>query len=150
MARLDSGARKHLLLEELRRLLGRENWGLVAWVVLNNHYHVLAQAPESGGPKLAAWVGDLHKLTARRWNDEDGCRGRKVWWNYWDTCITTLPSFWARVNYVHWNPVKHGLVRRPEDYAFSSYREYLAREDLDIVALERAYPFDRVRVKDDF
>ncbi|MFQ6133554.1 MAG: transposase [Armatimonadota bacterium] len=142
--------RRRDLVEALRRLLDREGWALLAWVILPNHYHVLVEAPETGGDALSRWIADLHKYTARRWNQEDGARGRKVWWNYWDTCITRERSFWARLNYVHWNPVRHGLADWPAHYPFSSYRQYLALEGIDLKALEASHPFDRVRVRDDF
>ena len=73
-----------------------------------------------------------------------------VWWNYWDTCLTYEGSYYARFNYIHWNPLKHGVTARPEEYPFSSYRAFLAEQEADIHRLERAYPFDRVRVRDDF
>jgi len=35
---------------------------------------------------------------------------------------------WGRhVDYVHWNPVKHGLVRRPQDWRWSSVHRYIAK-----------------------
>jgi len=142
--------RRQFVRQQLARVLERDGWDLIAWAVLPNHYHIVVRAPDTGAHDLARWMADLHKYTSRSWNQEDSARGRRIWWNYWDTCIESLGSFWARVNYVHWNPVKHGLVGRPEDYPFSSYREYLAAEDLDVAALEKAYPFDRVRVRDDF
>ena len=51
--------------------------------------------------------------------------GRKVWWNYWDTCIRSESDYYTRLRYVFWNPVKHGLVSAPEEYTFSNYQEFL-------------------------
>lgn len=31
------------------------------------------------------------------------------------------------LHYIHYNPVKHGLVNRPEDYPYTSYNEYFKR-----------------------
>jgi putative transposase len=100
------------------------NWLIVAWVVLSNHYHAIIRSPED--PKtLSKFTGSYHKFTARRWNDEDGLNGRQVWWNYWDTCIRSERDFINRLKYIFWNPVKHGLVERPEDYKFSNYKEFM-------------------------
>ena len=52
-------------------------------------------------------------------------QGRKVWWNYWDTCIRAEHDYCSRLRYVFWNPVKHGLVDSPEEYNFSNYAVYL-------------------------
>jgi putative transposase len=99
-------------------------WQIIAWVVLQNHYHVIVQSPEPAN-NLFKFINSYHKFTARTWNKEDGLNGRKVWWNYWDTCIRTEQDYYSRLKYVFWNPLKHGLVARPEDYDFSNYRAYL-------------------------
>lgn len=99
-------------------------WQVIAWVVLDNHYHVLVRSPE-GINNLSKFVNSYHKYTARKWNDQDELIGRKVWWNYWDTCIRSETDYDSRLRYVFWNPVKHGLVEKPENYAFSNYKEFL-------------------------
>jgi putative transposase len=129
----------------------RYAWAVKAWVVLPNHYHVIVQAPETDASSLPALVSSYHKFTATRWNVEDSCAGRQVWWNYWDSCLRAEVDYLARWNYVHWNPVRHKLVARPEDYAFSSYRQYLAAAPGDVQHMEQSYPFDEVQdVPDDF
>ena len=99
-------------------------WQIIAWVVLPNHYHAIARSPKNAD-NLFKFISSYHKYTARKWNNEDGLSGRKVWWNYWDTCIRSEWDYYDRLKYVLWNPVKHGLVDKPEDYNFSNYAEYL-------------------------
>jgi putative transposase len=103
-------------------------WQIVAWVVLHNHYHAIVRSPEDAS-NLSRFVNSYHKYTARKWNHEDGMSGRKVWWNYWDTCIRSEHDYCSRLKYVFWNAVKHGLVERPEEYEFSNYRAYLNTGD---------------------
>ena len=100
-------------------------WQIIAWVALHNHYHAIVRSPANAG-NLSKFVNSYHKYTARKWNTEDGLSGRKVWWNYWDTCIRFEHDYYNRLKYVFWNPLKHGLVEKPEDYDFSSYRVYLS------------------------
>jgi len=104
------------------------SWHIIAWVVLNNHYHVMVESPEKP-LSLSKFIGSYHKLTSRLWNDEDNSSGRKVWWNYWDTCIRTEKDYYNRLKYIFWNPVKHGLVENPEAYPFSSYKGYVDQQD---------------------
>jgi putative transposase len=103
-------------------------WKIIAWVVLSNHYHAILRSPTDAEKSIDKFVGSYHKFTARKWNAEDGQTGRPVWWNYFDTCIRDQGEFFAKLNYIHWNPVKHGLVKRPENYAFSSYQDFLKRK----------------------
>ena len=98
-------------------------WQIIAWVVLSNHYHAIVQSPACA-ENLPKFVSSYHKFTARKWNHEDRVNGRKVWWNYWDTCIRSENDYYNRLKYVFWNPVKHGLSEKPEDYNFSNYSEY--------------------------
>ncbi len=101
------------------------DWNIIAWVVLNNHYHALVKSPKGNATTLPKYISSFHKFTSRLWNSEDETRGRRVWWNYWDACIRNERDFLTRLKHIFWNPVKHGLVERPEDYPFSNYKEYL-------------------------
>jgi putative transposase len=112
------------------------NWHILARVVLHNHYHVMVESPENAS-SLSNFIGSYHKFTARQWNNEENTGGRKVWWNYWDTCIRSEKDFYNRLRYIFWNPVKHGLVEKPEDYPFSNYQDFLKQQDIfDFIGME--------------
>jgi putative transposase len=55
---------------------------LVAWVVLNEHYHLVIR-PEDR-VSFTAWIRALHRRTSTDWNREDGLAGRQVWYDYWE------------------------------------------------------------------
>ena len=99
-------------------------WQVIAWVILHDHYHAIVQSPDNP-ETLSKFVGSYHKFTARKWNDEDKSSGRKIWWNYWDTCLRSENDYYTRLRYVFWNPVKHGLSDTPEEYKYSNYKEFL-------------------------
>lgn len=128
---MKNDSRKEELLLSFRKACEIHQWNAIAWVVLDNHYHVMVQAPKAGAGSLPKFVSNYHKFTAKRWNDADGKHGRKIWWNYWDTCIRSEKDFIARLEYIHWNPVKHGLVDDLANYSYSSFREFYP-EKLDI------------------
>jgi len=107
-------------------------WEVIAWVVMDNHYHAVLKSPPDGASNLPKFVVSFHKYTARRWNDQEKQTGRMVWWNYWDTCIHSQRDYMNRLQYVFWNPVKHGLVDEPEKYPYSNYTDFLAQEWFDI------------------
>ena len=47
-------------------------------------------------------------------------RAAAIWHNFWDTELTYEKSYLARLNYVHQNAVKHGLVARACQYRWCS------------------------------
>jgi len=59
--------------------------------------------------KLALWVNRL-----------DDAKGRRVWYNFRETQLTYEKSYLARLNYVHQNAVKHGLVAVANQYDWFS------------------------------
>jgi putative transposase len=134
--------RREQVIEALRFASEKRDWRLVAWVVLANHYHAILKASDSGAHDLPSLVASVHRFTARHWNAEDGLPGRQVWYQYWDTCLTHAGSFWARLNYIHHNPVKHGLAEEPDAYSWSSYRVWLNYSEFDLPRIEGAHPWD--------
>jgi putative transposase len=121
---------------------------LVAWVVLPEHYHVVVvpQCAEAFG----AWINKIHRTSSIQWNLEDGTPRRQCWYQYWDRSLWTAGDVASRINYIHYNPVKHGHVTDPSEWEWSSYREYLRREEEELLhALER-FPAPRKLPSDDF
>ncbi len=94
-----------------------------AWCVLPNHYHALAETNEIKA--LLSALGRRHGRTSYTWNGQEGTRGRKVWFGACDRSMRSDGHFWATMNYIHHNPVKHGYVTRWEDWPYTSARDYL-------------------------
>ena len=107
-AHMPNSARRQQVLDlifEQSTLRGIE---LRAWVILPNHYHFLASVPDFD------FVSDLfrrvHGPTARYWNQEETTSGRKVWFRYTDRAMRSQRHYYTTLNYIHYNPVKHGYV----------------------------------------
>jgi putative transposase len=147
---LMSPEHKGLVRDHLKTLVTEFKMHLTAWVILDNHYHILVKSND--GSKLPHFFKRLHGSTAFEINRLDALRGRQVWHNYWDTCIRTEKDYWTRFNYIHHNPVKHGYVTRMRDWPFSSYRWYLEHKGEEWLADAFArYPIkDFSDVRDDF
>ena len=138
---------KDILIESLRYC--QENKGLLlyAFVIMSNHLHLIVQAKE--GVDLIATIGDFKKYTARQIIDqiqESGKESRKEWllyqmqwfarknsrkqeyqmWqsdNHPEEMIS--PKFiYQKLEYLHFNPVKAGLVEEPAHYVYSSAAYY--------------------------
>ena len=114
---------------------------IVAWVILPNHYHFLGIAPNA--LDTLAELGRLHGRTSYLWNGEENQRGRQVWHNAAETAMKSDGHFWATINYIHHNPVKHGHVKCWQDWPWSSAHSYLdevGREKAE--GIWRKYPID--------
>ncbi len=138
---LNTDAKKQHFCETLFERTDLLGWKLEAWAVLSNHHHFIAQAPEDA-TTLKSLMQAVHSISAIEVNKIDSQSGRKVWYNYWDTCINNEESYLARLRYVHMNPVKHGIVENAEDYPFCSYRWFIETADPDFVKRVFGQPLD--------
>ena len=141
--------RKECFLKVLIEKVIRFEWKLLYWVMLDNHYHILIKSKKDASA-LVKLISQLHSATALYCNKLESKKSRKIWWNYWDSCITYEKSFFTRINYIHYNPVKHGYVDEPEDCLFSSYNTFMREYSHKGKIIHNRYPFDKIDIKDDF
>ena len=127
-------------------------WQLEAWTVFSNHYHFVGHSPadQDTAENLPRMLGLLHEKTARWINKLDNAPGRKVWHNYRETRLTYEKSYLARLNYVHRNPIKHGLVSAANQYPWCSARWF--ERVATPVQIKTIYNFetDKLNIPDDF
>ena len=110
-----SNDRKTMLRDLLREKIQQYGVKLFAWVILNDHYHLLMHIGDK--KTLYRFLKSLHGESAIRLNKEDARTGRRVWRNYWDRCPRSEKDFYTFFNYIHINPVKHYYVRIGEHIA---------------------------------
>lgn len=124
-------------------------WRLEAWAVFSNHYHFVAHA-EPEALSLETVIKRLHGRTAVELNEFDGAHERPVWHNYWDTRLTFEKSYLARLNYVHQNAVRHGLVPVASQYRWCSAAWFEHNATRAQVRTVYSFRTDKVKVHDDF
>ena len=124
-------------------------WKLQAWAVFPNHYHFVASHARDARA-LSKVLGKVHMLTAKQANLRDGTPGRQIWFNFRDTQLTYEKSWLARLAYVMGNPVKHGLVLRPEQYPWCSAAWFSRNATRAFVRTVNSFKTDRVAVEDPF
>jgi putative transposase len=145
-----SGSEKLSLLEDnLLTLAKQYRWQLEAWAVFVNHYHFIARSHPDALP-LAALLNQLHSDTARKLNQQDELSGREVWYNFWDTKLTFERSYLARLNYVHQNAVKHGLVYVANQYAWCSAAWFERTASLSAVKTIYSFKTDKLNIHDEY
>jgi putative transposase len=127
-------------------------WRLEAWAVFSNHYHFVAHSPSNqrDASRLSVMLGMLHVKTAGWVNKLDKKPGRQVWFNFWETRLTHQRSYLARLNYVHQNAVKHGLVPVASQYPWCSAAWFERTASAAVVKSIYRFKTDRISVEDDF
>ena len=83
-------------------------------------------------------------------NRIDQCEDRKVWYNVWDTKLTYQAAYLARLNYVHQNAVKHGLVAVANLYEWCSAAWFERTASPAAVKTVYGLKIDKLKIDDDY
>ncbi len=124
-------------------------WRLQAWAIMGNHYHFIAISPECAD-SLKELISRLHEYSAKKLNRIDEAPRRKVWHNYWDSRITHQTSYFARLRYVHQNPVHHGLINNATNYRWCSQAWMEHNSECSFINTLARFKTDRLSVSDEF
>lgn len=108
------------ILEQTRK---RHGFDVFGYVLMPEHVHLLLSEPKH--QKLEDTFRVLKTQTSRRLKND-----RPQFWQdrYYDFNVLTQRKFVEKLRYIHRNPVARGLVERPEDWPWSSYRHWLSGE----------------------
>jgi putative transposase len=98
------------------------SFNLMAWVVLPDHIHILIDP-------IASDLSYLSKRLKMKFSGQYRARHHyhsgRVWqYRFWDHKIRDENDFKKHFDYIHYNPVKHGLVMQPIEYEYSSFKKY--------------------------
>lgn len=98
---------------------------ITAAVVLPEHLHCLWRLPEGDADNATRWR-HIKTLFTRAVHDELDPTIGKIWQaRYWERLIRDERDLWAHVDYIHYNPVKHGHVERALDWPHSSFHRFV-------------------------
>jgi putative transposase len=133
---------RNLFVKILGELRDSYGFALVGYVVMPEHVHLLISEPRKGTPST------VMQLLKQRVSREMRKRRRKRLVGQFKFQFgreNSLPQFWQRrfydfnvwshkktiekLSYMHFNPVKRGLVNSPRDWMWSSYRFYEGQDD---------------------
>ena len=117
-----------LLFETMRRVQEIHPYHLLAHVILPDHFHWLMRVDDKSGNFSIA----LHSIKRNYTLNYKKACGITTSFNLWqerfhDHIIRDERDFDNHFDYIHWNPVKHGYVTKPEDWRYSTYRHWLER-----------------------
>jgi putative transposase len=117
-------------LERARRLYQFRVYGFVA---MPEHAHLLISEPETGTVAKAVQALKISSsLRSTKARDRSECRSPLWQKRYYDRNIRDYAEFVEKLQYIHRNPVRRGLVERAEDWKWSSFRHYALREECGV------------------
>lgn len=112
----------------------RHPFRLEAVVVMPNHLHFLMRLPEGDAnysQRISLIKGDFSKRIVKIEDisaSRKAKRERNIWQRrFWEHWIRDERDFEFHINYIHNNPVKHGYVRRPSDWKYSSIHKFIEK-----------------------
>ena len=118
----------------VRRVRALAPFRIHAWVVLPDHMHAVWTLPDGDDDFPRRWRA-IKDLFSRRLDPLERvsasrvCQGERGIWQrrYWEHAIRDDGDLAAHLDYVHFNPVKHGYVAHPADWPYSTFRACVAR-----------------------
>ena len=118
-----SDAAKDVFVTQLQAATRHHGISLTAWAILHEHHHLLLYADKRS--QLVPFIRRLHSTSAIQINRRDHTPGRKVWYNYWDYCPRDDRDFYRVFNYIHIQPIKHGILPMPGGLSSNSDGTYV-------------------------
>ncbi|MCX6302980.1 MAG: transposase [Bacteroidia bacterium] len=148
---------KDIIIDSFKYSIENKGFQIFAYVIMSNHIHLVAQ---SSIGRLSDNIRDLKKFTSKRIISTilEVNESRKEWllnrfrfrasqhsrnevyqvWTHENHAMLLYSNEFIRekIEYIHDNPVRAGIVRNPEDYLYSSARNYASLEaPIDIPVL---------------
>jgi len=135
---LQTARARDVFVKELSKIHDELGFHLVGYVVMPEHIHLLISEPQQGTPstvlqKLKLRVARKLRKRKRRPSaaqlrlpfEENGEPLRAFWQaRFYDFNVYTSGKKKEKLNYMHANPVKRGLVEHPKDWRWSSWEFY--------------------------
>jgi REP element-mobilizing transposase RayT len=145
---------KHIIIESLSYCQKQKGLDIYAWVLMTNHLHMIAGTRLPGitlgdilrdfkkytNKKILAAIESNQQESRRKWlldrcwfagNNDSRIKNYRFWQegNHVEQ-LYSYDFYKQKLNYIHNNPVRQEIVERPEDYLYSSARNYAGMEGL--------------------
>lgn len=134
---------RRLLKEAIKNTWSRRPFETIAFCLLFEHLHCIWKLPKNDADYSKRWssikghfsreylnlIGQSKRVTASRL-----CKGEVTIWQrrFWEHQIRDADDLQRHVDYIHYNPVKHRLVRNVEDWPWSTYHKYAKKDSMDM------------------
>jgi len=162
---------RDIVVDSLKYCQEHKDLLIFGYVIMTNHVHIIVQIKEDSNHELSGVIRDFKKFTAhkfiaflegsgesrRAWMMEvfkkfgktkGGNRKYQIWTNNNHPIELYSPKvIWQKLDYIHQNPVKAGIADKPEEYLYSSARNYYMEENEFLLAIDLLEPFMNIGFK---
>jgi putative transposase len=109
-----------ILRTAIQKVRRQHPFEIVGMVILPDHLHALWRLPDGDCDFSIRWR--LIKTHVTRYAGRGGSFWQK---RYWEHAVRDERDLVRHLDYLHWNPLKHGLVTRVQDWPWSSFHRYV-------------------------
>jgi len=121
---LETDWQKELLLAVMREVKSTSGFVMHAYVILDDHFHWIITPGEQS---FSSIMQSIKLRFVHRFKKEIGQKNNTTLWQrrFWDHVIRNAQDLHRHMDYIHFNPVKHGYVSRPSDSKWSSFNTHV-------------------------
>jgi len=135
-----------LLRGAIRKVMLKHPFQIDAFVLLPDHLHCILTLPQHDSDfstrwrliksyfsrnfdgKNVGWVEVRDPTNAAICASRERKKEKPIWQRrFWEHLIRNQQDLNRHIEYIHYNPVKHGLIKAPADYLYSSFHRYVER-----------------------
>lgn len=102
---------------------------IIAYCIMPNHIHLLLEQIEENG--ISKYMNNILNSYSRYFNTKYERKGPLWESRFKNVMVLTDEQLIHLTRYIHLNPVTASLVNKPEDWQFSSYKEYIGKIETD-------------------
>jgi len=120
--------RVEVLREAFRKVMAVRPFQIDAMVVLPEHLHCIWRMPEGDADYSSRWR-EIKKAVSRQIDTTTNKRNERMVWQrrFWEHAIRDEEDWRKHVDYIHFNPVKHGLAKLPGEWRWSSFSHAVSK-----------------------
>lgn len=117
-------------LEYVKQAAKKHGIVLHCYVLMSNHYHLIIETPETNLSKVMHHINSSYTAYINRKRNRAG----HLFQGRYKAIAVDKDSYLLELSrYIHLNPVRAGIVERPQDYPWSSYKTYISRSSDEIL-----------------
>ena len=122
-----------ILRNAIKKIKNTRPFNLEAIVILPDHLHCIMQLPENDVDYSSRWR-EIKKSVSIQIHPESNARNERPVWQrrFWEHTIRDEEDWHRHMDYIHYNPVKHGYVKNVKDWPWSSFEKMVEKGLYDL------------------